>query len=128
MGTIQALMSSNFRPCTIQSMAEKLLKSMSIREDYLNIVTLITLALSLPVSTAEFERGFSKYNLIKTKLRARLQPTNVSTLMKMSLDTPNLTDINTFNFLVLLPYGVTQKNDTFALSSAVFFLKIIFNV
>ena len=92
------LMSFNYRPCTIQSMAEKLLKSMSIREDYPNIVTLITLALSLPVSTAECERGFSKYNLIKTKLRARLQPTNVSTLMKMSLDTPSLTDINAFNF------------------------------
>ena len=64
------LMSSNYRSCTIQSMAEKLLKSVSIKEDYPNIVTLITLALSLPVSTADCERGFSKYNLIKTKLRA----------------------------------------------------------
>ena len=54
------LMSSNFNPCTIQSMAEKLLKSMSTREDYPNIVTLITLALSLPVSTPECERGFTR--------------------------------------------------------------------
>ena len=92
------LMTSNYRSCTIQSMAEKLLTSNIIKEEYPNILTLITLALSLSVSTADCERGFSKYNFIKTKLRARVKPVNVGTLMLMSLDTPSLEDMETFNF------------------------------
>lgn len=53
-------------------MAAKLLPSAEVKEAYPNVVTLITLALTMPVSTAGYERGFSKHNLIKNKIRARL--------------------------------------------------------
>ena len=50
------------------------------------ILKLLTLALTIPVSSVDCERGFSKQNF-KTKLQARLKTDNVPTLMKMSLDT-----------------------------------------
>ena len=43
-------------------------------------------------------QGFSKHNLIKTRIRARLQTKNVNTLMKISIDTPDLSHIDDFNF------------------------------
>ena len=64
---------------------------------YLNM-QLITLALTMPVSTVDCERGFSKHNLIKTRIRARLQTKNVNTLMKISIDTPDLSHMDDFNF------------------------------
>ena len=59
---------------------------------------LITLALKMPVSTIDCERGFSEHNVIKTRIRARLQTKNVNTLMKISIDTPDLSHMNDFNF------------------------------
>ena len=55
-----------FRTCTLQTMAAKLLLAAEVKEAYPNI-TLITLALTMPVSTAGCERGFCKHNLIKNK-------------------------------------------------------------
>ena len=76
-------------------MATKLLSSAEVQEAYPNVVILITLALTMPVSTAGCERGFNKHNLIKN-IRARLKTDNVATLMKMSLDTPDLSNVDTF--------------------------------
>ena len=39
-----------------------------------------------PVSTADCERGFSKQNIIKTKLRNALGLKNLDNLMKLSID------------------------------------------
>ena len=46
--------------------------------------------LTIPVSSVDCERGVNKQNLIKTKLQARLKTDNLSTLMKMSLDTTDI--------------------------------------
>ena len=73
------LMSKTFRTCTLQTMAAKLLPSVEVQEAYPNMLTLINLALTMPVSTAGCERGFSKHNLIKNKIRARLKTENVAT-------------------------------------------------
>ena len=69
-----------------------------MKDAYPNVVTLIIFALIMPVSTAGCEKGFSKHNLIKNKIRARLKTEIVATFMKMSLDTPNLSNVDTFNF------------------------------
>ena len=58
-------MSNNFRSCTLQTMAAKLLLSAEVNEAYPNVATLVTLALTMPVSTGGCEKGFSKHNLIK---------------------------------------------------------------
>ena len=59
------------------------------------MLKLLTIALTIPVSSVDCESGFSKQNLIKTKIRAKLKTENVSTLMKMSVDTP---EMETFDF------------------------------
>lgn len=97
--TFKQLMSKNYRSCTVQSMASKLLQSDIIKEQYPNILTLLSICLTLPVSSVDCERGFSKHNLIKTGIRGRLKTDHVSLLMKMSLDTPDLTTcLDQFDF------------------------------
>ena len=66
------LMSNNFRQCTIQVLLQTLLNDQDLSFQYPNIVKLLTIALTLPVSTVDCERGFSRHNLIKTRLRSRL--------------------------------------------------------
>ena len=63
---------NSFRSATIHGMAEKVLCSSEMSEQYSNLLTLLTLALSMPDSTADFERAFSQHNFINTKLRAKL--------------------------------------------------------
>ena len=48
-------MHNRFRSATIQGMAEKVLCSSEMSD----LLILLTLALSMPVSTADCERGFS---------------------------------------------------------------------
>ncbi len=43
---------------------------------------------TIPVSTAQCERGFSKMNIICTPLRSRLTPTRMSSLMFISMSCP----------------------------------------
>ena len=66
------LMSNNFRQCTIQVLLQTLLNDQDLSFQYPNIVKLLRIALTLPVSTVDCERGFSRHNLIKTRLRSRL--------------------------------------------------------
>lgn len=87
-------MSKNFGDSSIQGLAKKLLDSDEAQEQFSQTLTLVP---TVPVSTVDCERGFSKQNLIKTKIRARLKAENVPTptLMKMSVDTP---EIDKFDF------------------------------
>jgi hypothetical protein len=100
------LMNSNFRPCTLQGMMKKLNQSETLQEQYPNLLTLIALSLTMPVSTVDCERGFSKHNRIKIRTRARLQTSHVTTLMKISIDTPALPQIDQFTFPEPLNSGV----------------------
>ena len=76
------MISKNFKDSSIQGMAKKLLTSSEMQEQFPQTLRLLTLALTIPVSTVDCERGFSKQNLIKTKIRAKLKTENVSILMK----------------------------------------------
>jgi len=62
------------------------------KDDFPQACKLAEIGLSLPVSTASCERGFSLQNRIKVKSRTRLLPTNLEILMKLA-DGP---DIKTF--------------------------------
>ena len=50
-------------------------------------------------------RGFSKHNVIKTHIQARLQTKNVNARMKISIDTPDLSHMIT-NFPRAFLFGV----------------------
>ena len=75
-------------------MAKKLLSSSEMQEQVPQMLKLLTLALTVPISSVDCERGFSKQNLIKTKIQAKLKTENVSTLMKMSVDTPQIEEFD----------------------------------
>ena len=56
-----------------------------MKEQFPNIVHLIEISQILPVSSVECERGFSKQNLIKTKLRCSLNNDTLDQLMRVGL-------------------------------------------
>ena len=60
---------------------------------------LLNILLALPVGTASVERSFSQMKLIKTRLRSRLNDTNLARLMRIAIEGPNLKDVN-FNEIV----------------------------
>ncbi|XP_052775845.1 zinc finger protein 862-like [Mya arenaria] len=91
-------MDKNYRTITFSNMAETVLTSKTLVASYPNLCKIMKIAITLPLSTADCERGFSKYNLIKTKPRNRLTPDSVNTLMTITVDTPDLDHMKDFNF------------------------------
>ena len=63
--------------------------------DYPNVSKFFTICLLSAVSSVDCERGFSRYNLIKTNIRNRLKVSSVNTIVKICLHTSTL---KTFNF------------------------------
>ena len=96
---VKELLSANFRSYSFQDVWSYLLnKSQGCLDPYPNIAKLVTIALLIPVNTADCERGFPRYNRIKTKARARLKVTTVSCLMTLGIETPTLHNMNEFDF------------------------------
>lgn len=91
-------MFSGYKNMTFNAMAESVLKDHAVVSSYPNVCKLIQVCLILPVSSADCERGFSRYNLIKTKPRNRLCPSTVNVLMMLTVDTPELKNMNEFDF------------------------------
>ena len=104
------LISKNFRSCTIQVLLQRLTDNQTLSLQYPNITKLLTIALTLPVSTVDCERGFSRHNLIKTRLRSRLLTKYFSTLMKIAIDTPDIQHLNNFNFNRAFVLWCSQKD------------------
>ena len=51
---------------------------------------LINIMLTLPVGTATVEGSFSQMNMIKTRLRNRLNDTNLKRLMRIAIEGPEM--------------------------------------
>ncbi len=62
--------------------------SFRLKESVPIVCELAVILLTVPVSSVECERGFSRQNLIKTKLRNRLSTRKLYDLMSISLDGP----------------------------------------
>ena len=60
------------------------------KEEIPNLLQLASIALILPTSTAECERGFSAQNRIKTALRNRLTTSRLNVLMTIDIEGPTL--------------------------------------
>ena len=61
---------------------------------YPSISRLASIALTLPVSTADCERGFSTMNRIKTNPRNRLKTTNLDLLIRLSSEGPSFDEFD----------------------------------
>ena len=56
---------------------------------YPDLVLLASIALVIPVSSAPCERGFSQQNILKSKLRNRLNPDRLNRLLMIRLNGPD---------------------------------------
>ena len=76
---------------------QEVLQSMQATDAYKGIFpqtfTLLNIILAMPVGTATVERSFSQMKMIKTRLRNRLSDCNLSRLMKIAVEGPELSDI-----------------------------------
>jgi len=59
-----------------------------------HLAVLAGIASVLPLTSVECERGFSRQNVIKTKLRSRLNAESLDHLLRVSLEGPELADFS----------------------------------
>ena len=90
-------------------MAKKLLSSSEMREQFPQMLKLLTIAVTVCLYLPLTVRGFSTQNLIKPKIRAKLKTENVSTLIKMSVDTPEMEKFD-FHKALLFVTGFRLSN------------------
>lgn len=64
------------------------------RDIYPDFVILVSVAIIIPVSSASCERGFSHQNVLKNKLRNRLNPERLNRLMMIRLAGPSHESLN----------------------------------
>jgi hypothetical protein len=80
---------------TFKAFAEFIFKSEALRSVFPNFSKLLHIAVIIPLSTADCERGFSKLKLIKTDRRNRLSAQTLEALMLISIEGP---DPSSFDF------------------------------
>ena len=101
------LVVSNFSKVT-HSVAElcKLVIT-SHSETYPGMAALAAIALTIPVSSVDCERGFSRQNLIKTKLRNCLKDNTLHRLILLSVEGPPIAE---FDFALAMKKWTNAKN------------------
>ncbi|CAG8776430.1 12701_t:CDS:2, partial [Cetraspora pellucida] len=86
---------SNYRSLHITTAWHNILRdSQDFSLIYPNIYTIISIILCLPLSNAYVERVFSKQNLIKTKLRNRMNSDTLNDILMISLNGPPYDEFN----------------------------------
>ena len=74
---------------SMEKVFSNLLTNDTIRAAFPNLVTLASLAVTLPVTTATVERSFSDMKLIKTRLRNRLGEESLDQAMRICIEGPD---------------------------------------
>ncbi|XP_071116792.1 zinc finger protein 862-like [Haliotis cracherodii] len=92
-GIFRPLVYNNYRQLTYGQMLVTAYAS-KLTEQFPNVVKLMEIGRILPVSSVECERGFSKQNLIKTRLRCSLTTETLDRLMRISICGPRLKDFD----------------------------------
>lgn len=84
-----------YKGVRMDSALSSLLCKDSFAVDYPNVTNFLSICLVSALSSVDCERGFSRYNLIKTYLRNRLRVSSVNTLLKICL---HPSDLRSFRF------------------------------
>jgi len=63
-------------------------------DTYPMLAFLAAVALTVPMSSVDCERGFSRQNLIKTRIRSALHPISLDRLLKMSIEGPPISEFD----------------------------------
>lgn len=106
----KCLLSDRFRSQTFSDMCSSVLANTDFAYTFPNISKLLRIAIVMPVSSADCERGFSRYNLVKTALRNRLKPESVNILLTLTIDTPSIENMDTFDFERAFQFWAVQKH------------------
>ena len=70
------------------------LASEKLKDIYPQLACLASLCLTIPLSTADCERAFSSMKRVKTPLRNRLKTSTLDSLLRISIEGPDLEDFN----------------------------------
>jgi hypothetical protein len=84
------LCSSRFKPVSFKPTWEAINKKYNMKREYSNLLDLVDLLLTIPVHSAECERGFSRMKNIKTKLRNRLDSGTLTATMRIQLESASI--------------------------------------
>jgi len=96
--TFKFVLHKKYRGQTFVQMASKVMTDSCLDHLFPCVKKMLKICMVMPVSSADCERGFSRYNLIKTQLRNRLKPESVNTLLKLTVDTPPVGEMDKFDF------------------------------
>ncbi len=91
---IQALHTRTEEVPTLLEVKSEMESQSGYKDLFPETLKLIDILLSLPVGTASVERSFSQMKLIKTRLRSRLNDSNLARLMRIAIEGPQLEDVN----------------------------------
>ena len=75
---------------TFQQVFQGIQKAAAYGGIFPEMFKLINIMLTLPVGTAPVERSFSQMKMIKTRLRNRLNDTNLKRLMRIAIEGPEM--------------------------------------
>ena len=64
------------------------------RDTYPMLALLAAVALTVPMSSVDCERGFSRQNLIKTRIRSALHPIILDRHLKISIEGPPISEFD----------------------------------
>ena len=88
----KAIIYANYKTTKLELLLPKLFENYF--ENFPNILKLLSIIYSIPFSSVECERGFSKQNLIKTDLRNNLNNETLNLLMMIGLDDVDLLEFD----------------------------------
>ena len=75
---------------TLHEMQQLLVKNSTLKSLYPNLITLASIALILPVSTADCVRAFSTMKRVKIEFRNRLSTKTLNQLLQIRIEGPQL--------------------------------------
>ena len=75
---------------TFQQVFQEIQKADAYGGTFPEMFNLINIMLTLPVGTTTVERSFSQMKMSKTRLRSRLNDTNLKRLMQIAIEGPEM--------------------------------------
>lgn len=85
---------NTFRDKSYSDLWQILLTKDPYKTDFCNVLHLVRIMLTLPISTAECERAFSAQKRIKSDIRSSLSVQRLSDLILLSSEGPDLAEFN----------------------------------
>lgn len=106
--------SDNLKGKDSHEMLKAIVQQQSLHDIFPNLYKLAAIALVIPVSSADCERGFSTLKRVKTKLRNRLSNRILNHLLTVSIEGPRRQD---FDFQRAADIWAAQKSRKVNVSS-----------